>query len=137
MVPKRVVVIKRKANPEMKKRITNFFFEMFTNFSLPHAVNFARAGLIHFGVVCHFGEFLFHLWSRIYISFHELLISREAGEFAHHHHFVVLPCHVGHDVDELLLAPHHFLEHFGNLGSIARIAYKSVVYNNHKFTLNY
>ncbi len=34
VVPKSVVVIKRKANPEIMKRTTNFFLEMFMRYQL-------------------------------------------------------------------------------------------------------
>ena len=36
VVPKSVVVMKRKANPQMRKRITNFFLEIFIYYDLCH-----------------------------------------------------------------------------------------------------
>ena len=44
---------------------------------------------------------------------------------------VELPCHISHDIDEVIIASHALFEFFRKLGSVAGLTNKSVMYDDH------
>ena len=60
-----------------------------------------------------------------------LFVSCKVIVFGDHNNFVELPCHIGHDIDEVIIASHALFEFFRKLGSVAGLTNKSVMYDDH------
>src|SRR2546421_771123 len=103
--------------------------------TLPNPVYFTRTTEIHLLVSSHCFVHFLHSLNILFELLPIFFISGKALIFAYHNYSVILAGYIRHDINQLVITGHCFLELFRELGRIARFAYKNIVNNNHNSCL--